>query len=422
MMRFNPGTLTRGERLQNGLVWLFLSWILVVPGGPLLLALLLTTLGLLGVSQLPQSLASLWAWPQLRSVAWGFAAFVVAGVFVGVWYGYGPGYYEAYIPFLMAPLMLHGVLTARLQAGVLWLGAASAAGLAGVLASYQSLVLDVGRAKGAMNHPIIFGDLSVVLASIALFGVLYSQQAKSSFYLRAYLLLGALMGVWASLLSGTKGGWLSIVMVMFVFAWRLTAEKALMWRALGLLCIVALILKGVLLAPEALVWGRLEGVWGSAKHWFDTGEVTDWSVSIRLELWSYAWELFSQKPLLGWSGGEALAKLAEHLKPFNVPVGIAPVFENDLLHFAAVAGSVGVLSVLGLYVGVFFGFWQFKKQVQEAQTSAFVLLGMLLVVMLFEFGLTVNALGRNAFRYSFCTLSVMLLSLVIMSERKHKGE
>ncbi|OYU13289.1 MAG: hypothetical protein CFE38_03210 [Comamonadaceae bacterium PBBC1] len=422
MNRFDFETLTRGERLQNGLVWLFLSWILVVPGGPLLLALLLTTLGLLGVSQLPQSLASLWAWPQLRSVAWGFAAFVVAGVFVGVWYGYGPGYYEAYIPFLLAPLMLHGVLSARLQAGVLWLGAASAAGLAGVLASYQSLVLDVGRAKGAMNHPIIFGDLSVVLASIALFGVLYSQQAKSSLYFRAYLLLGALMGVWASLLSGTKGGWLSIVMVMFVFAWRLTADKALMWRGLGLLCIVALILKGVLLAPEALVWGRLEGVWGSAKHWFDTGEVTDWSVSIRLELWSYAWELFSQKPLLGWSGGEALAKLAEHLKPFNVPVGIAPVFENDLLHFAAVAGSVGVLSVLGLYVGVFFGFWQFKKQVQEGQTSAFVLLGMLLVVMLFEFGLTVNALGRNAFRYSFCTLSVMLLSLVIMSERKHKGE
>lgn len=422
MNRCDFETLTRGERLQNGLVWLFLSWILVVPGGPLLLALLLTTLGLLGVSQLPQSLASLWAWPQVRSVAWGFAAFVVAGVFIGVWYGYGPGYYEAYIPFLMAPLMLHGVLTARLQAGVLWLGAASAAVLAGVLASYQSLVLDVGRAKGAMNHPIIFGDLSVVLASIALFGVLYSQQSKSSLYLRAYLLLGALMGVWASLLSGTKGGWLSIVMVMFVFAWRLTADKALMWRALGLLCIVALILKGVLLAPEALVWGRLEGVWGSAKHWFDTGEVTDWSVSIRLELWSYAWELFSQKPLLGWSGGEALAKLAEHLKPFNVPVGIAPVFENDLLHFAAVAGSVGVLSVLGLYVGVFFGFWQFKKQVQEAQTSAFVLLGMLLVVMLFEFGLTVNALGRNAFRYSFCTLSVMLLSLVIMSERKHKGE
>ncbi len=422
MIRFDFENLSRGERLQNGLVWLFLSWILVVPGGPLLLALLLTTLGLLGVSQLPQSLASLWAWPQLRSVAWGFAAFVVAGVFVGVWYGYRPGYYEAYIPFLLAPFMMHGVLTARLQAGVLWLGAATAALLAGALASYQSLVLDVGRAKGAMNHPIIFGDLSVVLASIALFGVLYSQQAKSSLYLRAYLLLGALMGVWASLLSGTKGGWLSIVMVMFVFAWRLTADKALMWRALGLLCIVALIIKGVLLAPEALVWGRLEGVWGSAKHWFDTGEVTDWSVSIRLELWSYAWELFSQKPLLGWSGGEALAKLAEHLKPFNVPVGIAPVFENDLLHFAAVAGSVGVLSVLGLYVGVFFGFWQFKKQVQEAQTSAFVLLGMLLVVMLFEFGLTVNALGRNAFRYSFCTLSVMLLSLVIMSERKHKGE
>jgi O-antigen ligase len=103
-----------------------------------------------------------------------------------------------------------------------------------------------------------------------------------------------------------------------------------------------------------------------------------------------------------------------------VPAGIAPVFENDLLHYAAVSGAVGVLSVVILYVSWFTGFWRLQKQ--GAQTSAYALLGMLLVVLIFEFGLTVNALGRNAFRYFFCTMSVMLLGLVLMSVKGRQGE
>lgn len=420
MVRIDMGSLTQAERGQNGLVFAAFSLVLVVPGGPQLLALSLAVMGLWASRDLCTELVKVWHWPEVRTMAVGVAVFAGAGIFLGIWYRYTSGYYEALIPFLLAPLMLHGVLKARLQPAVLWLGAATAALLAGVFASYQSLVLLKGRATGAMNHPIIFGDLSVVLACVALFGVLYYEPARRSVWMRAYLLLGAVMGVWSSLLSGTKGGWLSIVMVLFVFAWRVTSNKPVLWRWLGVLLIAALMVKGVWLAPEALVRGRLEGVWGHAQHWFETGQVTDWSVSIRLELWSYALQLFAQRPVLGWSGGEALSMLAEHLKPFNVPEGIAPVFENDLLHYAAVSGAVGVLSVVGLYASLLTGFWRFQKQ--GAKTSAYALLGMLLVVLIFEFGLTVNALGRNAFRYFFCTMSVMLLGLVLMSVKGRKGE
>lgn len=419
MVRIEMGSLTQGERLRNGLIFALLSLVLVLPGGPQVLALCLVFMGAWAFKDLRAELRQVWYWPELRIMATGFALFVGIGVFLGVWYDYGPGYYEAFIPFLLAPLMLHGVLKARLQPAILWLGAATAALLAGAMASYQSLVLLQGRASGAMNHPIIFGDLSVVLACVALFGVLHFEQARQSVFTRVYLLLGATMGVWSSLLSGTKGGWLSIVMVLFVFAWRVTANKSWLWRGLGLLLIVALMFKGVWLAPEALVRERLEGVWGHAQRWFETGQVSDWSVSIRLELWSYAVHLFVQRPVLGWSGGEALSMLADHLKPFNVPDGIAPVFENDLLHYAAVSGVVGLLSVVVLYVSMFAGFWRFQKQ--GAKTSAYALLGMLLVVLIFEFGLTVNALGRNAFRYFFCTMSVMLLGLVLMSGKGCKG-
>lgn len=420
MLRTEMGSLTPGERLQNGLIFTALSLVLVLPGGPQWFALSLAFMGLWASKVLSAELVMLWRWPEVRTMAVGVAVFAGVGIFLGVWYQYRPGYYEAFIPFLLTPLMLHGVLKARLQPAVLWLGAATAAMLAGTLASVQSLLLLKGRATGAMNHPIIFGDLSVVLACVALFGVLYFEPAKRSVWIRLYLLLGAAMGVWSSLLSGTKGGWLSIIMVLLVFAWRVTANKSILWRCLGVLLIVALVAKGVWLAPEALVRGRLEGVWGQAQHWFQTGQVTDWSVSIRLELWSYALHLFAQRPVLGWSGGEALSMLAQHLKTFNVPAGIAPVFENDLLHYAAVSGAVGVLSVVGLYVSLFAGFWRFQKQ--EAQISAYALLGMLLVVLIFEFGLTVNALGRNAFRYFFCTMLVMLLGLVLMSVKGRKGE
>jgi hypothetical protein len=38
----------------------------------------------------------------------------------------------------------------------------------------------------------------------------------------------------------------------------------------------------------------------------------------------------------------------------------------------------------------------------------------------FEFGLTVNALGRNAFRYFFCSMTVMLLALIILASKETK--
>lgn len=412
------GSLTPLERIHNGLVFACLSLVLVLPGGPKLLVLCLAGMGVWSVKDLRTDLVMVWRRPEMRFMALGFAGFVGGGIFLGIWYDYGPGYYEAFIPFLLAPLMLHGVIKSRLQPVVLWLGAATAAVLAGAFASYESLVLLTGRAMGAMSHPIIFGDLSVVLACIALFGLLYFEPAKNQMGVRIFLSCGAALGVWGSLLSGSKGGWLSIIMVMLVFVWRVTAGKPVLWRFLGVVLISVLVVKGVWLAPEDLVRDRLEGVWGKAHLWFETGQVTDWSVSIRLELWSYALQLFTERPLLGWSGEGALSKLADHLKPFNVPAGIAPVFENDLLHYAAVSGMVGVLSVLALYVGVFVGFWRFQKL--GAKTFPYALLGMLLVALYFEFGLTVNALGRNAFRYFFCAMSVMLLGLIILAIKEKK--
>ena len=225
MVHIDMALLSLRERIQNGLVFACLSLVLVMPGGPMLLALCLAGMGFWSYRDLGTDLAKVWGSPAVRIMAMGLAIFVGVGIFMGIWYDYRLGHYEAYIPFLLSPLMLHGVLKARLQPAFLWMGAATAAVLAGALASYQSLVLLTGRAMGAMNHPIIFGDLSVALACIALFGVLYFEQSKNQLWMRFFLSCGAAMGVWGSLLRGSKGGWLSLIMVLLVFVWRVTDRK-----------------------------------------------------------------------------------------------------------------------------------------------------------------------------------------------------
>ena len=417
-MGIESHSLTRGELLMNAVVFALISMILVVPRGPSILGIVLAAMGVWAFTQKNAQLAWAWQWRPLKYMALGTVFFVIVGVFFGIWYNAKLSYYEAFAPFLITPLMLSGVLLTRLQPAILWLGSATGALLAGVYASYQSLILLTGRATGNMSHPIIFGDLAVVLSCIALFGVLYFEQTRRTVWLRAYLLLCTTMGVWASLLSGTKGGWLSIVMFLFIFVWHISTGKPFWARYAGILGIVALLINGVLLAPADLVWDRLEDIWHHAQHWFETGEITDWSVSIRLEMWSYALQLFAERPILGWSGGVATTKLAEHLQAFNVPASIPNVFENYLLHYAAVSGLLGVTSVLALYAGIFIGFWKFEKQLARQTRSAFALMGMLLVVLIFEFSLTCNVLGRSSFRYFFCDFTVILLGLIIMSSKE----
>jgi hypothetical protein len=74
---------------------------------------------------------------------------------------------------LLAPIIVNGVLVAKPSSEFLWFGAAGSAVLAGLMASYQSLYLGVGRAFGGLNNIIIFGDLSVATAMLSVFGLLY---------------------------------------------------------------------------------------------------------------------------------------------------------------------------------------------------------------------------------------------------------
>jgi O-antigen ligase len=395
-----------------------MAGILVVPGVYVLLTLWLALYGLWYVRGFA---ARVWQ-PSLTLGAapiWvGMAVYVGVGMGLGWWHGYRASYFEAYLPMLLAPLIVNAVVVAKPPVAMLWLGAAAGAALAGLMAMYQSLVLDVGRAGGAMNNVIMFGDLSVVLAMFTMFGWIYWGRAQKSRWIQAAFLLGTLLGLAASLLSGTKGGWLSILMLAVVFVWLAFDRWHWFKKVIVAGLVLATIVIAAFLAPPDVVVNRITNGFQGAQTWFKSGEITDGSVSIRLEKWAQALGMIADKPWTGWSTEGSIIEIDQRLRAAGAgegPGGFWTQTENDLLQAGIVHGLPGVASYLCLYLGIVWGFVRARQRWPDHRLwVGLASAGAVLIVLMLEFGLSVVVLGRNAFRHTMIVWAMLALAYLIV--------
>jgi O-antigen ligase len=392
-----------------------MATILVVPSAYAILTLWLTLYGLWFIKGFVNRV---WR-PSIAigaSYIWcGLIVYVLIGIGLGLSHGYKASYYEGYVPMLLAPIIVNALLVAKPSPSFLWMGAAGAAFLAGLMASYQSLYLGVGRAFGAMNNIIIFGDLSVVMATFSVFGLLYWSSTVSKPQFKIILIIGLIFGVWASLLSGTKGGWLSIIMISILAIW--ISLKQLHWskKILGVLIGLGLVFLAASLAPPELVMNRVKDGVAGARIWFLTGDVTEGSVSIRLEKWYQAIFMLIEKPLTGWGNQGAIVELQARITAAGVP-GVWTQAENDLLQAGIVHGIPAIFATLALYFGFILSFAKMRRL--NSDSSLWIGLssvGIVFVILMIEFGLSVNVLGRNAFRHTFIVWEMCILALLILA-------
>jgi O-antigen ligase len=405
------------RNLMHVVVCAMLMLTLVMPGAYLLLTLVLAFSGMMQIRRLPNQMGALsvavgagWAWS-------GLTVYTVIGVGLGLWHGYKWAYYEAFVPMLLAPFVVVGVVSYRLAPWVFWLGSAMGAMLAGFLATYQSLFLKMGRAWGALNHPIVFGDLSIVFAMASLWGLVYADQVQSKVWIRLVLIMGAVSGVWASMLSGSKGGWMSVFLVAVAFLWVLTRTWSLGRRLRATVSVVVVLLLIFAMAPHDLVMGRIQHGVAAGLHWFETGRVTDASVSIRLEMWRQSFSMISEKFWLGWSGNHALPEFDRRMTAAG-QTGFGFTMENDLIQASVVHGMLGLVAALSLYGGLFLTFWKSKERFQTNAAVGFSVVGMLLVMLMLEFGLSIAVMGRNAFRHVLVTWSMMLIGMMALQAQR----
>lgn len=266
-----------------------------------------------------------------------------------------------------------------------------------------------GRLSSPFLNPIHFGDIALVLGMLS--GLSLDWWHRDSMVTRALKVIGLMAGLASSLLSGARGGWLAIPLVLLLIAYVFGREQWT-WRRIAMGCAVVVALIGMS-TQLSVVKIRL-GMVGTDLVQYEQGQ-TDTSTGIRVQLYKAALRLVPQHPVFGlgpngFADSMPALALAGALTPVAAEYGKGEV-HNQLLHYAANFGLVGALALLSIYIVPGVVFWRALKSPDRVVRRA-GLMGLVFVIAFWVFGLTVETFDLKGTVAFYATLTMVLAALV----------
>lgn len=252
--------------------------------------------------------------------------------------------------------------------------------VAGFWAFYQKQELGMYRAYGGTSGlKAAFGNISLLLGvmSIALFQPQWSENKR--WWL--VVLFPIVLGVFASLASGSKGGWISAPILCWVSV-NLTRYPTYTKR----FTVLAFLSIGAVLAWyfSPFIQVRVGNIPLAVMTYLETGQVTDDSASLRLALWHAATLVFIDNPLFGVGPSNFDAAKLPYIQAGLLPE-IVSRFNGahsqffDTLHESGIFGPIMVFSIYSAFI-------VFCHQ-YLTQNKALATTGILLAVGFMDFGL-----------------------------------
>ena len=275
-----------------------------------------------------------------------------------------------------------------------WKGLCAGAIAVGVLALVQRFGLHIDRVEGFTHHAITFGDLALAMGLMAFCASSHFRGTRWA----SLPLIALLAGIAASLLSGSRGGWIALlfVIVPIIRYGREWHGKLILYGYL-----LALLLVGVVIVvPETGVADRIGLAVAEVHAYTDKGDATT-STGIRLELWKASWLMFVEHPMLGVGRDQfvpALHALAAQNRIQQSPALAFASSHSDTLFFLATGGLLDFSFLLLIYLGPLAVFLSVLKKNPHSTVvplsddvsgkRAAALAGILLVISYIAFGLT----------------------------------
>ena len=264
----------------------------------------------------------------------------------------------------------------------------------------QKLGIDFRAHGGTSALKAAYGNISLLMGvmTVALFQPNWSKDWRWGFV----VLLSLSLGVFASLASGTKGGWVAAPM----FCWVLVslARHPTYTKRFTLLVGVT--------AGAVLIWyvspfmqERVGNIPLSVATYIETRQVSD-SASIRLALWHAATVVFINNPLFGVGPSNfeaAVLHLIEAGSSVPVEVGYydsahSQFFES--LHESGIFGPFMVFSIYGAFI--------LHCRQYLLQNKALATAGILLAVGFIDFGLVEMIWDINNAGVFFTVMMVLI--------------
>lgn len=259
------------------------------------------------------------------------------------------------------------------------------------------------RADGYTNA-IQFGNIALLLGLLALCG--WNVGAPRRALWRAWLVTGFASGLLASLLSGSRGGWLALALVTALAMLYLLSIGH--WRAIALVAVLSLGGTWVALnIPQLHLQERISQAKNEVRAYKEQGNAAT-SVGARLQMWNFGWHLYLEKPLFGWAQQGYMERKRQAIDAKQLDPSLAEFNHphNELLDAAAKRGTVGLLILLAAYASPLLLFFRLLRSTGNFKARALCMAGAVLPVAYFGFGLTQAFLPHN----SGVTVYVFLLS------------
>lgn len=248
---------------------------------------------------------------------------------------------------LMAMLTLPLLARHKIKIEILLFGFGIGALISAGIAVYDRFYLGYERAFSFYTMPIQTGNISMSLGIFCLCGFLW-YRAKGSGRWSYFYLLSTLSGLVGSFLSGTRGGWilLPVVVLSILFFYR----SAISRRDKKWLLLILVAVSSIFFTPQSGVVNRIDEARSDIVRYID-GSGHNTSLGIRFQLWKSAWDSFTEKPIFGW-GHDGLrvsqkqqlekGKITEFIYNFNYHA------HNQYLEDMAKRGLIGLSSLLGI--------------------------------------------------------------------------
>lgn len=275
-------------------------------------------------------------------------------------------------------------------------------------AVFEMIFAPASRLKALMNHAIYFGNLSAIVMMMAVTAALLLKNIRLWQRLLMWLAsLGAGLGAMAAMSRS------SFVVVVCLLPLVVLNESVRIrrWVAGGLVLLALVVAVGVAKSPALQSKLRIhEGV--ADIQMMTEGNYSS-SLGARASMWQAAWQMFKEKPLLGFGQRGFPAEFKQRMDEGRVPrTYMYGQPHSDVLHAMSSGGVLKLSAYLGLLIAPWLFFYRHYKAAKNQSADRLMpVLGMQLVAAYFLFGLTNSNLDLQIYSTTYAVLVCLLAKL-----------
>jgi len=309
------------------------------------------------------------------------------------------------VHFLLAPLIALAMYQVHFPIRNLLLTIKAGLIIIGIIVITQFL-LGSNRPSGMINANI-FGDIAVVMLFLSVVQV-FNEKPKE----QVITFIATMAGVVAIFLSGSRGSWLSFIILSIVFIFLIYKPFLMGNKKRQSFVALFFVILFSFIGTQTDAGKKITDAIVNIQSW-GNGNQTYTSSGIRMEMWKSSLEAAKQSPWLGYGYRNSNTEVAKFVDSHSKTVAAFTHLHNEYLTNLLAAGILGLLALLSL---LFVPVLIFFKNLKNTEVYYYSSMGILLCIGYATFGFTHIAFGEEHVNAVYVFFLALLLPAVTKRE------